>query len=75
VQHIPDPSMNNMNAFAITIPAGWRFDGILMPSGDCTSGPFVVYRAKSPRRAKQSGAAACAGLVLGNRASGPSQGE
>ena len=48
VQHIPDPSMNNMNAFAITIPAGWRFDGILMPSGDCTSGPFVVYRAKSP---------------------------
>jgi hypothetical protein len=47
VAHIPDPSMNNMNAFAITIPAGWKFDGILMQSGACTSGPFVVYRANS----------------------------
>ncbi len=48
VEYIADPTMNNMNAFSITIPANWHFQGVLMASGDCTSGPFVVFRATSP---------------------------
>jgi hypothetical protein len=48
VEYIADPSMNNMNAFSITIPANWHFQGVLMSSGDCTSGPYVVFRTTSP---------------------------
>jgi hypothetical protein len=47
VEYIADPTLN-MNAFGITIPANWHFQGILMQSGDCTGGPFAVFRANSP---------------------------
>ena len=48
VEYIPDPTMDNMNAISVTIPANWHFQGVLMQSGDCGSGTFAVFRAKSP---------------------------
>ena len=48
VEYITDPTMDNMNAISVTIPANWHFQGVLMQSGDCGSGTFAVFRAKSP---------------------------
>ncbi len=44
---ITDPSLNNMHAADITIPAGWSLQGIelLMP---CTPAPYPAFRAHSP---------------------------
>lgn len=44
---ITDPSLDNMVAATLTIPAGWKLQGIeaMMP---CTPGPFPVFRAYSP---------------------------
>jgi hypothetical protein len=44
---ITDPSLNNMVAATLTIPAGWKVQGIeaIMP---CTPGPYPVFRAYSP---------------------------
>ncbi|HEX4039784.1 MAG TPA: hypothetical protein VHX37_17135 [Acidobacteriaceae bacterium] len=44
---ITDPSLNNMVAATLTIPAGWKLQGIeaIMP---CTPGPYPVFRAYSP---------------------------
>ncbi|HUZ97244.1 MAG TPA: hypothetical protein VMU57_20255 [Edaphobacter sp.] len=45
---ITDPSLNNMVSATLTIPAGWKLQGIsmIMP---CTSiGPAPIYRAYSP---------------------------
>ncbi len=44
---ITDPSLNNMPAADVTIPAGWRLEGIemLLP---CTPAPSPVFRAHSP---------------------------
>lgn len=44
---ITDPSMNNMAAVTLTIPAGWKVQGleVIMP---CTPGPNPIYRAWSP---------------------------
>jgi len=48
VQYVSDPTLNNMNAFAVTIPAKWHFQGVLYQGGNCTSIPFGVFRATSP---------------------------
>ena len=44
---ITDPSLNNMVAATLTIPARWKLQGIeaIMP---CTPGPYPVFRAYSP---------------------------
>jgi hypothetical protein len=44
---ITDPTLNNMVAATLTIPAGWKLQGIeaVLP---CTPGPFPVFRAYSP---------------------------
>ena len=44
---ITDPTLNNMVAATLTIPAGWKLQGVeaIMP---CTPGPFPVFRAYSP---------------------------
>jgi hypothetical protein len=47
-EYITDPSMDDMNAIGVTIPAKWHFQGILMQGGTCASAPFAVYRATSP---------------------------
>jgi hypothetical protein len=45
---ITDPSLNNMLAATLTVPAGWQLQGIEMQS-PCTNGqPWPVFRAFSP---------------------------
>ncbi len=44
---IADPSLNNMNAATLTIPAGWKMQGIMLLS-PCNTPPFPAYRAYSP---------------------------
>ena len=43
-----DPSLNDMNAFDVKIPAKWHFQGVLYQGGNCTSIPYGVFRATSP---------------------------
>ena len=44
---ITDPSLNNMPSATLTIPAGWKLQGITMISA-CTFSPWPVFRAYSP---------------------------
>jgi hypothetical protein len=44
---ITDPTLNNMVAGSLTIPYGWKAQGILLTS-PCTSSPSPVFRAYSP---------------------------
>ena len=44
---ISDPSLNNMASATLTIPAGWKLQGITMIS-PCTFSPWPVFRAYSP---------------------------
>jgi hypothetical protein len=44
---ISDPTLNNMPAAAITIPAGWKMEGMMLTS-PCTTLPQGVFRAYSP---------------------------
>jgi len=44
---INDPSLNNMTAATLTIPAGWKIQGIMLLS-PCNTPPFPAYRAYSP---------------------------
>jgi hypothetical protein len=48
-ENIVDPTMDNKTAFYITIPANWKFQGILMQGGvdACDSGFSGVFRATS----------------------------
>ena len=48
VQYIADPTLSNMNAFAVTIPAKWHFNGVLYQGGNCSPAPYGVFRASSP---------------------------
>jgi hypothetical protein len=48
VEYITDPSMNNMNAVSVTIPAKWHFQGVLFQGGQCATVPYFVFRASSP---------------------------
>jgi hypothetical protein len=44
---ITDPSLNNIPSATLTIPAGWKLQGITMIS-PCTFVPWPVFRAYSP---------------------------
>jgi hypothetical protein len=44
---ISDPAYG-MKAFNVTIPAGWKFDGTVLPGPDCSRVPMPVFRAYSP---------------------------
>jgi hypothetical protein len=46
--YIQDPSINNMNAVSVAIPAKWHFQGTLVQGDTCSPVPFAVYRATSP---------------------------
>ncbi len=46
--YITDPTLNGMNAFSVTIPSTWHFQGVLYQGGSCASVPFGVFRASSP---------------------------
>jgi len=45
---ITDPTLGNMKAFTITIPAGWKFQGTVVRGPDCSPISFPVFRAYSP---------------------------
>ncbi len=45
---ITDPSFNNIKAFTVTIPAGWKFQGTVMQGPECDITPFPIFRAYSP---------------------------
>ena len=44
---ITDPSLNNVVAATLTIPAGWKLQGLMMVS-PCNSTPWPVFRSYSP---------------------------
>jgi hypothetical protein len=48
VAYITDPTLNNMNAVAITIPSRWKLQGTLFQPGTCNIAPTIVFRAISP---------------------------
>lgn len=43
---IIDPAYG-VKAFTITIPAGWKFQGSVLPAPDCTAAPSPLFRAYS----------------------------
>jgi len=48
VQYITDPSLNNMNAIEVTMPAAWKFQSVFLQGGTCAPTPYGVFRATSP---------------------------
>jgi hypothetical protein len=44
---ITDPAYG-IKAFDISIPAGWKFDGTVLPGPECSRIPMPVFRAYSP---------------------------
>lgn len=47
-EYVTDPTLNNMRAYSVTIPAKWHFQGAQFQGGKCTPLPFRVWRATSP---------------------------
>ncbi len=45
---ITDPSLGGMKAFAVTIPAGWKFEGTVVRGPECKPISSPVFRAYSP---------------------------
>ncbi len=48
MESLTDPSLNNMQAATVTIPATWHFQGALLPGSACNIVAFSVFRASSP---------------------------
>jgi len=44
---IVDPAYG-IKAFTATVPAGWKFQGTVLPGPDCSRVPFPVFRSYSP---------------------------
>ena len=44
---ITDPAYG-IKAFDISIPAGWKFEGTVLPGPECSRVPMPVFRAYSP---------------------------
>jgi hypothetical protein len=47
-EYIKDPTLNNMNAMPVVIPASWRFRAVMVPKSPCTNDISEVFRATSP---------------------------
>ena len=47
-EYIQDPTLNNMNAVAVHVPAKWHFQGVMNQGGTCVGISSGVYRATSP---------------------------
>ena len=45
---IADPAFGGITAFNITIPAGWKLEGTVVPGPECSKIPYPVFRAYSP---------------------------
>ena len=48
VKYITDPSLNNMQAIEVTLPAAWKFQSVFLQGGTCAPTPYGVFRATSP---------------------------
>jgi hypothetical protein len=48
VEAIKDPSLDDMTAYQVTIPAKWHFQGVIYEGGNCMPSPSDVFRASSP---------------------------
>lgn len=46
-EHIFDPHLNT-NAYDVTVPANWKFQGVFVPGSSCAEAPFPVFRMYSP---------------------------
>ena len=46
-EHIFDAHLN-LNAYDVTVPANWKFDGIYVPGSSCVQLPFPIFRMYSP---------------------------
>jgi hypothetical protein len=46
-ENIFDPHLN-LNAYNVTVPASWKFDGIYVAGSSCAAIPFPVFRMYSP---------------------------
>ena len=57
---ITDPVLN-MQAYSLSIPANWIFDGAVVPGTSCNDGPFPVFRMMSPDGL--TGVSSCRGLI------------
>jgi hypothetical protein len=44
---IADPSFGGMKAFTVNIPAGWQFQGTVVPGPECYPNSFPTFRAYS----------------------------
>ena len=47
-EHITDPTLGDVVAFDIRVPAKWHFQGTLGQGGQCVGVPFQVFRLTSP---------------------------
>lgn len=45
---ITDPTLNNMTAFEVTVPAKWHVQGAVFQGQSCDTMPYLVFRASSP---------------------------
>jgi hypothetical protein len=45
---ITDPTLGDIKAFTVTIPAGWKFQGTVVRGPDCNPISFPVFRSYSP---------------------------
>jgi hypothetical protein len=57
---ITDPILN-MQAYSLSIPTNWIFDGAVVPGTSCNDGPFPVFRMMSPMGSRAS--SSCRGLT------------
>jgi hypothetical protein len=48
IEHITDPTLNNMVAFDVRVPASWHYQGTLVQGGPCVGLPGQVFRLTSP---------------------------
>ena len=48
VEYIQDPTLNNMNAVEVHVPAKWHFQGVMNQGGSCVGISSGVFRATSP---------------------------
>jgi len=49
IEHITDPTLNNMVAFDVRVPAKWHFQGTVgQGGGHCVGVPFQIFRLTSP---------------------------
>ena len=42
-----DPALNR-KAYDVTVPAGWKYQGVLVPGSSCNQSPTPVFRAYAP---------------------------